>query len=141
MREIIVELNLNENGEIIPIFPNNFNFKNKMKQIQRFYVNVELKKIAYSEQSPKNSLNAYKNGQKNGSPSIRTKEMHEAIKQELNKGNNVKVVIEQVIGDKTPKELADEEIEKYKKEHNGIAPEWNKQKNHKKWKDNENKSS
>lgn len=31
MREIIVELNLNGNGEIIPIFPNNFNFKNKMK--------------------------------------------------------------------------------------------------------------
>ncbi|MCR6573641.1 hypothetical protein [Campylobacter insulaenigrae] len=78
---------------------------------------------------------------KNGDLSIRTKKKHEAIKQELKKGNNVKVVIKQVIDNKTPKELSDEEIEKYKKEHNGIAPEWNKQKNHKKWKDNENKSS
>ncbi|EAI5466700.1 TPA: hypothetical protein R1728_001151 [Campylobacter lari] len=141
MKEINIKLKLNKKEEIIPIFPDNFNSKDKMKQIQKFYVNEELKKIAYSEQSPKNSLNAYKNGQKNGSPSIRTQKMHEAIKQELNKGNDVKVVIKQVMDNKTPKELSDEEIERYKKEHNGTAPEWNKQKNHKKWKDNGNKSS
>lgn len=112
---IVVKLELNEKGEIIPNFPDNFNSKEKMKQVQEFLVNGDTKKIGHSEQSPKDSLNAFKNGQKGGSPSIRTKGMHEAIKKELEKGNNVEVILKQVEKGKTPKEQSDEAIEEYKK--------------------------
>ncbi|HEH5404621.1 hypothetical protein [Campylobacter coli] len=137
--DIVVKLKLNEKDEIIPIFPNNFNPKEKKKQVQHYYANGELKKIGYSEQSPKDSLSAFKNGQKKGSPSIRTKQMHLIIKQELEKGNCVYVTLKQVEEGKTPKEASDETIEEYKKNNNGLAPEWNKQKNHKKWNDDEDK--
>ena len=36
---------------------------------------------------------------------------------------------------KTPKESCDEQIDKYKKQNGGKAPEWNPQKNGKRWKD------
>ncbi len=128
-----VELSLNKE-EVIANFPDGFNFKDPMKQVQKFCVNDELKKIAYSEQSPKRSLDALKNGQKKGNPSIRTTGMHESIKNELKNGSKVKVIIESVEPPKTPKDQADEEIKKYKNDNGGKAPEWNKQANRTKWK-------
>lgn len=127
-----IPLVLNENGEIIPKYPKNFNAKNRMKHLEKFYVNNELKKIGYSEQSPEKSLLAFKNGQKSGNPDARTRGMHEAIKEVLKEGKQVTAVVEEVDKNQTPKEKCDEELEKYKKE-NGRYPDWNKQKNNEKW--------
>lgn len=33
MKEVTIKLKLNKNEEIIPIFPDNFNFKDRMKHI------------------------------------------------------------------------------------------------------------
>ncbi|EOC5006428.1 hypothetical protein ACI4X5_001316 [Campylobacter upsaliensis] len=129
---IKVELSLNEEGHIVPNFPEGFKYNQKMKQVQTFKMNGETKKIAYSEQSPKKSLEAYKTGQKGGSPSIRTTGMHEEIKKSLEKGSKVIVEIASVEKGKTPKEQANEELKKYKKT-NGKCPDWNKQKNKDKW--------
>ncbi|MDL0114277.1 hypothetical protein NYG88_03135 [Campylobacter felis] len=133
---IEVKLSLNKKGQIVPNFPEGFNSNQPMKQIQIFKVRKgtkeETMKIAYSEQSPKKSLEAYKTGQKGGSPSIRTIGMHEEIKKSLEKGNKVIVEIASVEKGKTPKEQANEELKKYK-ETNGKYPDWNKQKNKDKW--------
>ncbi|WP_395148382.1 hypothetical protein [uncultured Helicobacter sp.] len=133
---IEVKLSLNEKGQIVPNFPEGFNSNQRMKQIQIFKVRKgtkeETMKIAYSEQSPKKSFEAYKNGQKGGQPSVRTTGVHKAIEEELKKGNEVKVEIKPVEEGKTPREQADEELNKYK-EANGKCPDWNKQKNKDKW--------
>lgn len=133
MNKIIVELVLNEKGHIVPMsFPEGFNYNAKMEQVQYFRVNGYIKKIAYSEQSPSKSLEAYKTGQKGGDPSITTTGMHESIKQELEAYNKVTVDIVLVEQCKTPKQQADQELEEYYKAH-GKYPDWNKQKNHTKW--------
>ena len=127
-----IELKLNKKDEII--YSNNNNIpKGKVKQLQVFKVDGEIKKFGYSEQSIKDSLGAFKNGQKGGSPSVRTTGMSKAMNSELQQGRKVIVEIYDVPVGKTPKEYCDEKIEEYKNKHNGTAPEWNKQKNKKKW--------
>ena len=104
-----------------------------MKQLQEFYVDNELKKFGYSEQSVAKSLSAFKNGQEKGSPSVRTVGVYQKMQEALKKGQKVKVIIREVKGNQTPKEKCDKELEKYKSKNGNKYPEWNKKKNNDKW--------
>ena len=132
-KPIEISFSLNENKEVIPIYPEIFDPKKKMKQLQEFYVDNELKKFGYSEQSVAKSLSAFKNGQEKGSPSVRTVGVYQKMQEALKKGQKVKVVIREVKGNQTPKEKCDKELEKYKSKNGNKYPEWNKKKNNDKW--------
>lgn len=132
-KPIEISFSLNENKEVIPIYPEIFDPKKKMKQLQEFYVDNELKKFGYSEQSVAKSLSAFKNGQEKGSPSVRTVGVYQKMQEALKKGQKVKVIIREVKGNQTPKEKCDKELEKYKSKNGNKYPEWNKKKNNDKW--------
>ena len=132
-KPIEISFSLNENKEVIPIYPEIFDPKKKMKQLQEFYVDNELKKFGYSEQSVAKSSSAFKNGQEKGSPSVRTVGVYQKMQEALKKGQKVKVIIREVKGNQTPKEKCDKELEKYKSKNGNKYPEWNKKKNNDKW--------
>ena len=111
-KPIDIFFSLNDKNEITPKYPEGFNPQNRMKQLQEFYVGGTLKKFGYSEQSVKASLSAFKNGQKKGSPSVRTVWIYQKMKEALEKGQEVKVKVSEVKGNKTPKDKCDEELKK-----------------------------
>lgn len=133
--KIEADFELNPDKEVIPKWNSNVNISNEVKAAYKIRVDGVVTKIGATEQSPKECVSAFKNGQKGSDvSSITTRKVFEGMRDALLDKKKVTIEFIQVKGEKTPKDMRDELIKEYKKQNNGRAPEWNKQSNKEKWK-------